>query len=76
MPRNGAGGHRANGSATGGPELHMMTKDEARQMFERQAQRWLGMNGEEFLRRWESGQYDETDDSRVLQVALLVPLVR
>ncbi len=50
-------------------------------MFDRQAERSLGISGEEFLRKWDAGEYGEPDDRSknppgVMRLAMLVPFVR
>ena len=41
-----------------------------------QARRYLGISGDEFVRRWEAGEYAGTADSPgVMDLALLLPLV-
>lgn len=52
-------------------------KDEARQLLEATAQRYLHISGEEFLRRWDAGEYQNPDNgSGVMRVAMLIPMVR
>jgi hypothetical protein len=49
---------------------------EARQAFETAAQRYLHMSGEEFLRKWDAGEFDTEDrNPAVMHVASLLPLV-
>ena len=50
-------------------------------LFDRQSQRFLGMSGKEFMRRWDAGEFDDPDDRskhgpEVMRVATLLPLVR
>ena len=47
--------------------------DEGRALLDRQARRYLGMSGEEFLRAWERGELDPDADPNVARVAMLVP---
>ncbi len=50
--------------------------DEARQAFETAAQRYLHMSGEEFLRKWDAGEFDDQDrNPAVMHVASLLPLI-
>ena len=56
---------------------HVLTEEEGQAMFDRAAQYYLGMSGEEFLRCWDAGKWDDPDDyPEVMAVALLIPLVR
>jgi hypothetical protein len=54
--------------------------DEGRALFEREAQRLLGIDGEEFLRRWDAGGYRDLPETptvrNVMRVAFLIPFVR
>jgi hypothetical protein len=54
--------------------LRELTRDEGRALLDRQAQRVLGISGEEFLRRYKAGEYADTDTPAVARVALLVHL--
>jgi hypothetical protein len=36
---------------------------DARALFDREARRMIGVSGEEFIRRWSNGEYDDIDDS-------------
>lgn len=72
------------------PKLHITDDDrllpdpvpeeEARASFDRAAQRILGISGDEFLRRWDAGEFDglsEDDFGRkVIALWMLLPLVR
>lgn len=53
------------------------TPEEGRAIFDGAAQRLLHMSGDEFLRRWDAGEFaDDPDRPEVIEVAMLVPLVR
>lgn len=54
-----------------------LTREQARDRFDEQARRRLGISGEEFLRRWDAGYYKDPDsDPNVISMVMLVPLVR
>ena|SRR6266853_326585 len=54
-----------------------LTEEEAAALFDREARRYLGMSGQEFITAWESGKFDENpDQSDVMYVAMLLPLVQ
>ena len=59
---------------------NVLTADEGRELFEREARRLLGLSGKEFLRRWEAGEYrdlPETPETRkLMRVAFLIPFGR
>lgn len=62
------------------PPIHYLTPDEAWQMFDDNAQRLLGISGEEFVRRWEAGEYYHNDDmpnhSAIISVAMMRPFAK
>ncbi len=60
----------------GVPE-HVLSEEEGRASFDRAAWYWLNMSGDEFLRCWDAGKWDDPDDyPEVMAVAMLLPLVR
>jgi hypothetical protein len=59
-----------NGSTNG--HIRDLTPDEGRRLFDNAAQYYLGISGDEFIRRWESGYYDD-DPEEVMGVAMLLP---
>lgn len=51
--------------------------NDAQELFDATAQRYLNISGEEFLRRWDAGFYkDPSVRTRAMRVALLIPMVR
>ena len=51
------------------------TPEEGRAHFDEQARRLLGMEGEEFVRRWEAGEFDDNPDRRgVIELSIVLPL--
>jgi hypothetical protein len=52
-----------------------LSQEEARSAFDEQARCRLGMSGEEFLAAWDSDRLDGLDESDVMWVASLLPLV-
>ena len=40
-----------------------LTRDQAKEEFDRQAQQRLGISGAEFLRKWDAGEYTDPDSS-------------
>lgn len=57
------------------PQARELTADEGRALLDERARRFLGMGGDEFVRRYEAGELDPDDDD-VARVALLIPLGR
>jgi hypothetical protein len=49
-----------------------LSPKEGREFFDREAQRLLGISGQEFVSRYEAGELG-ADDSSVLQLAMLLP---
>lgn len=53
-----------------------LTGDEARAYFEQEIQRLLGMSGEEFLRRYDAGEYEQMEETfenrKFLEASFLV----
>ncbi len=58
-----------------------LSREEGRALFDRQVRRYLDMSGEEFLRKWDAGEFGDPDDRTknppgVMQLAMLLPSVR
>ncbi|MGE3795257.1 MAG: hypothetical protein AB7I38_15190 [Dehalococcoidia bacterium] len=55
-----------------------LSPTEARAAFERAAQHYLGVSGDEFLRTWDAGEYGPDPDAHpgVMDVAMLLPWAR
>jgi hypothetical protein len=54
---------------------HKITGEEGLEILDRQARRYLGIPGAEFLEAWKSGKVDGgSDRPEVMRVAMLVPL--
>ena len=43
--------------------IYFPSREEAREIFDREAQRILGIFGDEFLRRWDSGEFGPIPDT-------------
>lgn len=61
--------------------IHLVTSDEeAWELFDEDARHQLGISGEEFLRRWDNGEYrsihDDREGRKVLRVAMMLPFAR
>jgi hypothetical protein len=59
-----------------GIEVVEATQEEGRAMLDRAAQEVLGISGEEFLVRWDAGEYEDSDDPAITRVAMLIPFAR
>lgn len=58
-----------------------LTPEEGRELFDRAARYYLDMSGEEFIRKWDAGEFDDPDDRsknppEVMDVAMLLPFAR
>lgn len=57
--------------------VHELDRQEGRALIDENARHYLGISGEEFLRRWKAGEYANPDaDANVMLVASLLPFVR
>lgn len=57
----------ADGSALDGvmphiPEVHLLTDEEAHAIFDKEARQVMGMSGEQFLRRYDAGEFKDMPD--------------
>jgi hypothetical protein len=53
-----------------------LTLEEGRELFDKQARRYLNMSGEEFINKWEAGEFDDDPDRpEVMEVVMLLPFV-
>lgn len=54
--------------------------EEARALFDAEARHWVDVSGEEFLRRWDAGEYRDIPDTpegrRIMSVIYLIPFGR
>ena len=57
-------------------EVVEVTREEGRAMLDRAARDELSLTGEQFLARWDTGDYEDTDDPAVTRVAMLIPFAR
>jgi len=58
-----------------------LSREEGRGLFDRQARRYLDMSGDEFLSKWDDGEFGDPDDRTknppgVMLLAMLLPFVR
>jgi len=57
------------------PEVREVTREEGVALFDRASRRILGIPGEEFLARWDRGEYGD-DDSKAVRLSMLIPFAR
>jgi hypothetical protein len=54
--------------------IRELTEEQSWELFDRAARHYLGVGGEEFLERWESGYYEDPDaEPGVMSVVMLLP---
>ncbi len=58
------------------PPVVELTGEELWAVFDAHALHYLGMSGEEFLRRWDAGEFDNSESTAVLRLEMLEPFVR
>ena len=61
-----------------GVTFRILTDEEGRALFDEEAQRLLGISGEEFVRRYDAGYYDDKPDmhEEVIQLYFMLPMFR
>lgn len=59
--------------------LNILTPEEAYELFDRKVRRLIHMSGEEFMRRWDAGEFAEIADTPgnlyIMRLALMIPRV-
>ena len=59
------------------PEVEELNARDGAALFDKTARRLLGISGDEFLLRWDRGDYDdERENMAVTKVAMLIPFAR
>jgi hypothetical protein len=60
------------------PSYRILTEEEGRAMFDEESRRLLGIPGDEFVRLYDSGYYDDKPDlhEQVIELVLMLPLYR
>jgi hypothetical protein len=62
------------------PPVIWVTPEEGRRIFDEAARTWTGMSGDEFIRRWEAGEYWEIADKpghrHIGRLIMMMPLAR
>ncbi len=61
-------------------DIHWLTPEETRQVFDTQAREVMAMSGEEFIRRWDAGEFrdiaDDGERPEIMRLAMLIPFGR
>lgn len=61
------------------PPIKELSPDEAWELFDRQCREWLGISGEEFIRRYDAGEISADDldyNNDVIALSMKIPLFR
>jgi hypothetical protein len=60
--------------------IRFIDDDEAREVFDRNAQRLLGISGDEFLRRYDAGEYnrplEDPEEENIMIMLMMLDFVR
>lgn len=56
--------------------VRYVSRSEGAKLVDRQAKKYLGMSGAEFVRRYEAGEIDDPDRAEVRRVAMLIPFAK
>ena len=60
--------------------VQWLSDEEARVVFDEQARKTMGMSGEEFLQRWDAGEFDVIADDRdhpeIMRLVMLINFAR
>ncbi len=59
---------------------YLLSPEEGRKLLDEAAHHWIGIPGEEFLRRWDAGEYRDLPDTpagwRIMRVVGLISFAR
>ena len=67
---------RTRSRGTADMDAEEVTHDEGYAMLDRAARECLNVSGEEFLIKWDAGEYEDMDDPLITRVAMLIPFAR
>lgn len=57
--------------------VRSLTQAQARNFFDRQTKKYLGIRGATFIRRWDNGEFNgSSDTTAVMRLAMLLPFGR
>jgi hypothetical protein len=57
-------------------EIVELSPEEGKELLDSQARKYLGISGDEFIRRWETQDFEDPDDTKIVRLSLLIPLAR
>lgn len=58
------------------PEVQELSVEDGAALFDKTARKLLGISGDEFLVRWDRGDYENEERMTVTKVAMLIPFAR
>ena len=62
----------------GAPPIYTVTPEHGRRLFDEVVRREVGMSGEEFVRKWQAGDFatipDDEEHRSIIELTLLIPL--
>jgi hypothetical protein len=70
-----ASNRRRTASTNGFETVERLSREEGKQLVDRQARKYLKMSGEDFARQYREGRINDADRLAVSRVAILLPLV-
>ena len=56
------------------PGIEYVSQEQGVEILDRQAQKYLGMSGQEFVRKYQAGEIADPTRTDVTRVAMLIPL--
>jgi hypothetical protein len=60
--------------------VRFLDDDEAREVFDREARRLMGMSGDEFLRRYDAGEYnrplEDPEEENIMMMLMILNFAR
>ncbi|HCU91821.1 MAG TPA: hypothetical protein DHU96_03430 [Actinobacteria bacterium] len=62
--------------SSAGIDVAEATPEEGKAMLDHAAREVLNITGEDFLARWDAGEYEDSDDPAITRVAMLIPFAR
>jgi hypothetical protein len=58
-------------------QIEVLDREEGMRLLDERARQYLNMSGEEFMRRWDAGEFTKGPErSEVVLLAMLLPLAR
>lgn len=57
--------------------VQTLSPEEGRALLDKQARRYLNLSGEEFIRKWEAGEFEaDADRPEIMRLVMLLPFGR